>query len=169
MQQKRGGEGSDPVEIPVRALETVLAAPSSAPGAICGPPEGTPRESRRPSSPTLLSQSEGERAKPGYQHVRPVVGNRSLITPEPQQTPNWKKYLWCQRTGVKEGGCRNLGLSPPQMPKSAAHPPPIVKKGTGSSDTGSSDTDSSDRVEMLTVVFLSNREANQRKKPNYLK
>ena len=60
---------------------------------------------------------------------------------------------WRQRTGVKEGGCRNLGLSPPQMPKSAAHPPPIVKIATGSSD----------RVEMLTAVFLSNGEANQRK------
>ena len=55
---------------------------------------------------------------------------------------------WCQRRGMPESRAQ-----PATNAEIRCTPPPIVKIATGSSD----------RVEMLTTVFLSNGEANQRK------
>ncbi len=107
---KKGGEEVwTPIE-PRRALEALAGAKTHAWDDL----------KDRPSSPTLLSQSEGERASQGCQHVRPVVDDRSLRTPTDSEPED---LLIVSKKG--DGGIP--GSARHKMPKSAAHPPPIVE------------------------------------------
>ena len=162
MQQKRGGEGSDPVEIPVRALETALAAPSSAPGSICGPPGGPPGVD--PYLPHASLPIGGGKSKawlptcpPG--HWQPITLHSGAPTDSELEEIFLVSNNWCQRRGMPESRAQ-----PATNAEIRCTPPPDCQKRhrfvehrfVGSSRNANG-------------VFLSNREANQRKKPNYLK
>lgn len=155
MQQKRGGEGSNPLEIPVRALETALAAPSSAPGATCGPTG--PRESTfRPHAFLPIGGGKSKAwlptCPPG--HWQPITLHSGAPTNSELEEIVLVSKNWCQRRGMPESRAQ-----PATNAEIRCTPPPDCQN----SHWFRRATGSSDRVETLTAVFLSNGEANQRK------